>query len=98
MSESELIISIAGMITGVVVMAFASIALVKIFRGPVGQALARRINPRAGELDPDLMNEVASLRGELEQMHQRLTDAEERIDFSERLLVKKQESAADRGT
>jgi hypothetical protein len=98
MSETELIISIAGMFTGVVVMAFVSFALVKVFRGPIGQAIARRINHRSGELDPDLANEVASLRGELEQMHQRLTDAEERIDFSERLLVKKQESAADRGT
>ena len=98
MSDVELVISIAGMATGIVVMAFVSIAMVKIFRGPIGQAFARRINPRAGELDPDLVNEVAALRGELEQMHQRLTDAEERIDFSERLLAKKQESGADRGT
>ena len=78
-------------------MAFASIALVKVFRGPVGHALARRINPRAGDQEPDLLNEISALRGELDQVQQRLTDAEERIDFSERLLIKKQESASDRG-
>jgi hypothetical protein len=98
MIDGDLIIGIAGMTTGVVVMAFLSVAMVKIFRGPIGQAIARRINPRSAELDPDVLNEVAALRGELEQVHQRLTDAEERIDFSERLLAKKPESPSDRGT
>jgi hypothetical protein len=97
MNDPDLIISIAGMVAGITTVFFLSIAAVKIFRGPVGQALARRIHPKAGDLEPDLMNEVSALRAELEQVQQRLTDAEERIDFSERLLVRKQESASDRG-
>lgn len=85
----ETIIPIAGMITGIVIVAAVARALVAVFHGPVGQALARRLSGRAGTADPDLLAEVEDLRQQLEQVHQRLIDAEERLDFSERLLAQR---------
>jgi hypothetical protein len=37
------------------------------------------------------MNEVGALRSEVDQLHQRLLDTEERLDFSERLLAQRNE-------
>lgn len=91
----DLLIPLAGMFTGVLVMASLAFAGVKIFTGPVGQAIARRINGQAG-IDSDTAHEVAELRHQLEQVQQRLADAEERIDFSERLLAQRSESNGGR--
>lgn len=70
----------------VVVAVALTIGLVKIFRGPVGAALADRI--RAGHApaaDPALAAEVDQLRG-------RLAEVEERLDFAERLLARAREA------
>jgi hypothetical protein len=54
-------------------------------RGPLGQALARRISGGGSELPPEqVLNELDELRG-------RLTELEERADFAERLLAKQKE-------
>jgi hypothetical protein len=70
----------------VVVAVALTIGLVKIFRGPVGAAIAERIQhgaPPAGE--PALAAEVDQLRG-------RLAEVEERLDFAERLLARAREA------
>jgi hypothetical protein len=70
----------------VVVAVALTIGLVKIFRGPVGAALADR--SRAGRTpapDPALAAEVDQLRG-------RLAEVEERLDFAERLLARAREA------
>ena len=57
-----------------------------VLNGPVGKALARRLQgPTPSELPPDqVLSELDDLRG-------RLTELEERADFSERLLAKQRE-------
>jgi hypothetical protein len=70
----------------VVIAVALTIGLVKIFRGPVGAAIAERIQrgaPPAG--DPALAAEVDQLRG-------RLAEVEERLDFAERLLARAREA------
>jgi hypothetical protein len=93
----DTIVPLAGMLTGLAVTIGVAAAFVKIFQGPVGQALARRITGRAGSADAELAHEVEDLRAQLEQVQQRLLDAEERIDFSERLLTQRAEGAERRG-
>jgi hypothetical protein len=58
------------------------VALVKIFTGPIAQAVAQRLRGRpAAEPDPNLLAELEHLRG-------RLAEVEERLDFAERLLAR----------
>jgi hypothetical protein len=64
------------------VVAILAWALVMISRGPVGQALAKRIAGGSHPQDADM--EV--LHGELEGIAQRLAEVEERLDFTERVL------------
>lgn len=89
----DLIVPLAGMLTGVIAMVAASYGLVRVFNGPVGQALGRRLQGRGGAPDPELLNEVVELRHQLEAVQERLGDAEERLDFSERLLARRAESS-----
>lgn len=68
-----------------------SVAAVLILRGPLGRALARRLEGQSGEAA--LRDEVELLHqrvAELEQAQARLGDLEERMDFSERLLARAQ--------
>jgi hypothetical protein len=56
-----------------------------IFKGPVGKALARRIEHGAPAEPPaEVLNELDDMRG-------RLLDLEERLDFTERMLSKVRE-------
>ncbi len=68
---------------------FVMIGLVLILRGPFGKALGERIASRGGggaspqELDA-LRSDVRAL---MEDVQIRLTEMEERLDFTERLLA-----------
>jgi len=65
---------------------FVSVATVLILRGPVGRALAERIaGRRAGASEADAS---VALHGELEEVRRRLSEVEERLDFTERLLAR----------
>ena len=57
-----------------------AVGLVKIFRGPIGDAIADRM--RGSVSPPD-----AALLAEIEALKARLAEVEERLDFSERLLA-----------
>jgi hypothetical protein len=57
--------------------------------GPVGKALARRLEGQA----PDAVPGEAVL-AELDEVRGRLAELEERVDFSERLLAKAREGGA----
>jgi hypothetical protein len=64
--------------------AFAALCLglVKIFNGPLARALADRLRGRSGAApDPALL-------AEMDQVRERLTEVEERLDFAERLLAR----------
>jgi hypothetical protein len=70
----------------VIISVALAIGLVKIFRGPIGAALAERIRGGAPPADdPALAAEVDHLRG-------RLAEVEERLDFAERLLAQAREA------
>jgi hypothetical protein len=62
---------------------------------PLVRALAERIRPRPGALDPGLREELQLLREdileELQQARREIGDLGERVDFTERLLAKKTE-------
>ena len=92
--DPNLMIPLAGMLTGVLTVGAVSFALVKVFRGPVGQALARRLGGKAAEPDQELVQELMAIREHVEQLEQRLLDAEERIDFGERLLARRADDPA----
>jgi hypothetical protein len=64
----------------VIIAVALALGLVKIFRGPIGAAIAERIRGGAPAGDPALAAEVDHLRG-------RLAEVEERLDFAERLLA-----------
>jgi hypothetical protein len=63
----------------VVAIVVICIGLIKIFRGPVGEAVAARLRGTSGGSDPATVAEMESLK-------QRLAEVEERLDFAERLL------------
>ncbi len=60
---------------------FVSIAAIFILRGPLGRAMADRL---AGRHQPG--PELEDMREELLELRDRLAEAEERLDFNERLL------------
>ncbi len=66
------------------------VAGVLIFRGPLGRAIARRIEGTPAP-DPALAARVAELEhrlAEMEQERSRVAELEERVDFAERLLAR----------
>lgn len=66
-----------------------------ILRGPVGKALARRLEGKAGA-DPALTERIDELEhrlGEMEQERIRIGELEERLDFAERLLAAPKEES-----
>lgn len=69
-----------------------AVAATIILRGPVGRGLARAMEVGAGAgVNPDQDARVAQLEqrvSELETVHQRLAELEERVDFAERLLTR----------
>lgn len=78
------LVPIFGMITGLVITLAGIFGFVRLAQGPVGQALARRIQGHAG--DADVAAEVAELREQVEQVRHQLEETQERLDFAERLL------------
>ena len=70
-----------------------SAAVVLILRGPLGRALARRIEGQAGAtaVAPAELEELRLRLEEVEQQLGRVHELEERLDFSERLLAQQRE-------
>ena len=85
----ELIPIVMFNVAGIVLIAFS----------PIGRAIARRIG--GGQADADetaaLRDEVADLRGELDQVHNRLAQldqVQERLDFAERVIAQGRDRGA----
>lgn len=57
-----------------------------VLRGPVGRALARRLEGETAAPPDEVL-------GELEDLRARVLELEERVDFSERLLAQARESS-----
>lgn len=72
------------------------VGVVLILRGPVGRALARRIDGTAGQsegISPAEADELRHRVAELEQQQVRLLELEERLDFAERVLAQPRDAA-----
>jgi hypothetical protein len=74
----------------VIVSVALAVAMVKIFRGPIGAAIAERI--RGGPVPPVLGAEDPAVVAEIDQLRGRLDEVEERLDFAERLLAQAREA------
>ena len=64
---------------------FISIAAVSIFRGPFGKALAERMGGRS--VDRGAMEDAEALHADVDELRARLSEVEERLDFTERMLA-----------
>ncbi|UCF41411.1 MAG: hypothetical protein JSW43_03515 [Gemmatimonadota bacterium] len=64
---------------------FFTVGAVLIFRGPLGRAIGERIAGRPRDLEQSAESEA--LRGEVDELRWRLTELEERLDFTERVLA-----------
>lgn len=90
-------IPIMGMVTGIVSMVVIGLVIVKVAHSQLGQAIARRISGRSGAGDQELREEIMELRELVNHLEQRLTEGEERIDFTERLLARGKDEASANG-
>ncbi len=88
------VVLLFGMIMGTVMTLGVIFGFVQLTKGPVGQALARRIQGRAGQADAELRAELAELQDQVEQLRTSLDEAQERLDFTERMVA--QPRPADR--
>jgi hypothetical protein len=69
-----------------VIMVFGSLTLALLAFSPVGKALAERIrHGRSEGPDPEVLTE-------LDQLRQDMTELQERLDFTERLLAQQREA------
>jgi len=83
---------VAPVLMGIVFM--VSAAAVFILRGPVGRALARRIEGGKSPDDVQALTAVDEMQvrvAQLEQQVDRMHELEERLDFTERLLAQQRE-------
>ena len=55
-----------------------------ISRGPIGQAMARRLSGHSAEPS----DEILELRDQVELLRTEIGDVQERLDFAERLLAR----------
>jgi len=81
------VVPMFGMLTGMVMVSALGLTAVMVSRGPIGQAIARRLAGKSGQGDQELRQEVMELRDQLAQVEHRLAESEERLDFTERLLA-----------
>jgi hypothetical protein len=68
----------------------AAVAVTVILRGPLGRALARRIEGSAPRSDgaSDRIEQLEQRVAELEGAQLRISELEERLDFAERMLAR----------
>lgn len=90
------LIPIFGMITGLGIILGGIFGVVRLTQGPVGQALARRIQGHAAG-DPELAADLAELREQVDLLRHQLEETAERLDFTERLLSQQRPAARIEG-
>ncbi len=66
---------------------FVSVAATVILRGPIGKAMGERIAGRGGD-EAAGRGQIAALQAAMEDVHHRVAELEERVDFTERVLAR----------
>ena len=87
-----------GIDAGVVTIVVFAMIVAAVILWPVMRALARRLEGKSA--DPALREEMDRLQHRLEEMdalHARMAELEERVDFTERMLTRGQESPPEPG-
>ncbi len=84
-------VPVFGMITGMAITLGVIFGFVRLAQGPVGQALARRIQGHGGG-DSETAAEVGELREHVELLRRQLEEVQERVDFAERLLSQQRQA------
>lgn len=80
-------IPLFGMLTGIVTTGLFFWGVIGVARSPIGQAFARRIQGKYGDRhDPELIEEISALRDQVDSLQQQLSETQERVEFTERLL------------
>lgn len=80
------VIPLAGMVTGVIMVMMIGFTVIRVFQGPVGQALGRRIHGGTAG-DEGTLDALHDMQERVEQLEARLVETEDRLDFAERLLA-----------
>lgn len=91
--DPNLVFIHGGMDKGIVAIVVFALIAVTVILWPVMRALARRLEGKS--VDPALRDEVDRLQHRLEEMDAlqgRVAELEDRVDFTERMLVRGQES------
>jgi len=91
--DPNLVFMNGGIDAGVVTIVVFALLAATVILWPVMRALARRLEGKSA--DPALREEIERLQHRLEEMdalHARMAELEERVDFTERMLVRGQES------
>jgi len=70
-----------------IIFVFGGLALVGLSFSPVGRAVAERIRGKHGAAAPD-----PQVYEELDQLRHDMTELQERVDFTERMLAKGREA------
>jgi hypothetical protein len=79
----------------ILMIVLAGLAAMVIILWPIMRAFGRRLEGR-GNTDPALKADIEHLHarfGDLDSLHARVLELEERVDFAERLLAQTQQSA-----
>lgn len=84
--DPEQMIPLMGMVTGIITTGLFFWGIVQVARSQIGTAIARRLQGNAGS-DSDLAGDIQYLREQIDSMQHRLTESEERLEFTERLLA-----------
>jgi len=70
----------------IVLASISAWTVTKVFRGPLGEAIARRIGGGGGQ------SESGARDHELTELQTRVAELEERLDFTERVLLQERQS------
>lgn len=72
-----------------IILIFGGSTLVAISFSPIGKAIAERLRgrPLTADPDPELLAEMDEMRGQLSEL-------QERVDFTERMLAKERDARA----
>ncbi len=83
----------------IAVMALGAMTVTYKLLHPIMTGIGRRLAGHSGEADPRLREDLEEMRARLQQLEeerQRLLELEDRVDFTERLLLQQREAEPGR--